>query len=256
MGRQDHGELRSAIRKRQRSILRLTNIVLFPKTIEVRGESNFVREGPNIIVGNHIGSHKDVGLLLRIVPRPIFFTANKMIFNRDDFSFLVRNHLQRHLKDFGPFLHLLFNPFYAWSSITSPRISPGSAASPSISTAAGPRPSGGAKTISSRDGPSSPSRAAAGWIPKDTNPYVKPFRRGASVMASHLFAEDHISVPVTPLAIFGTHIPFPVPGTVKVNIGAPMFIRDYLGRDANETKERFRTALQGRVMAHRICLES
>jgi len=53
---------------------------LFSKKISVRGAENFVREGPNIIVGNHVGSYKDVAILFKTVPRPIFFIANKMIF--------------------------------------------------------------------------------------------------------------------------------------------------------------------------------
>jgi hypothetical protein len=103
----------SELKRLEKGVLRLTNLALFPKRIEVRGGENFVLQGPNIIVGNHIGSQKDVGLLFKIVPRPIFFTANKMIFNKGDFSFLVREHLHRHLKGFGLVLHLLLNPFYA-----------------------------------------------------------------------------------------------------------------------------------------------
>ena len=66
-------------------------------------------------------------------------------------------------------------------------------------------------------------------------------------MAYSLYAKEGISVPVTPLAMFGTHIMFLIPGTVKVRVGAPMFIKYFMRGDAAETIERFRSALQARV---------
>ena len=231
----------------ERPVRRLTSLALFPKKVEVRGAQNFVTEGPNIIVGNHVGSHKDVGLLFRIVPRPIFFTANKMIFDRDDFSSLVRLHLQRHLKGFGPVVHLLLNPFYALVvNFISSHIA-------NVGSIPVDLKGGRAEALRKCEAYLKQGRAiialqGGGRVdPKDPNPYVNPFRRGASVMAWHLFEKDRIDVPVTPLAIFGTHLPFPIPGTIRVNVGAPMFIRDHLAPDAAGTIERFRAALEGRV---------
>jgi 1-acyl-sn-glycerol-3-phosphate acyltransferase len=241
------GSFEYELKRIERPVRRLTNLALFPKRIEVRGAPNFVAEGPNIIVGNHIGSHKDIGLLLRIVPRPVFFTANKMIFDRDDFSFLVRLHLQRHLKGFGPVVHLLLSPFYA---LVVDFISSHIADVGSIPV---DLDGGRAEAIRKCEAYLKQGRAVValqgrGRVdPKDPNPYVKPFRRGASVMAWHLYEEDRIDVPVTPLAVFGTHLPFPIPGTIRVNVGEPMFIRDHRAPDAAGTIERFRASLQGRV---------
>ena len=100
-----------AIRK---SVDRITRLLLFPKKIDLRGAENFVREGPNIIVGNHIGAAKDVSVLLRTVPRMIFFTGNRMFFNRQEASELVLRHLHRHMGKFGGFVHLLLIPFYSY----------------------------------------------------------------------------------------------------------------------------------------------
>jgi hypothetical protein len=47
--------------------------------------------------------------------------------------------------------------------------------------------------------------------------------------------------------MFGTHLPFPVPGTVKVNVGEPMFVKDHMKDNAAETIEAFRDALEKRV---------
>ncbi len=70
----------------RKPIRRLTDLALFPKKVVIRGEENWVRQGANIIVGNHIGSYKDVGLLLRVAPRPIFFTANEELFDYETFA--------------------------------------------------------------------------------------------------------------------------------------------------------------------------
>ncbi len=93
-------------------IQRLSNMALFPKKLVVKGMDNFVREGPNIIVGNHVGSYKDIAVLFKIIPRPIFFTANKMIFSKEEFSFLVRKHLYRSMKNLGLTIHFLLSPFF------------------------------------------------------------------------------------------------------------------------------------------------
>jgi 1-acyl-sn-glycerol-3-phosphate acyltransferase len=237
----------SELKRLERPIRRLVDLALFPKKVEVRGAARFVREGPNVIVGNHIGSYKDVGLLLRIVPRPIFFTANKLIFNDRDFSHLVRLHLQRHLGGFGPILHLLLNPFY---SLVVDFISSHIANVGSIPV---DLDGGRAEAVRKCEAYLKQGRAVIalqgrGRVdPKDPNPYIKRFRKGASAMAWHLFEEDGIDVPVTPLAIFGTHLPFPIPGTIRVNVGEPMFIRDHRGGDATASIERFRAALESRV---------
>ncbi|MCK4430266.1 MAG: hypothetical protein KAW19_03090, partial [Candidatus Aminicenantes bacterium] len=61
---------------------RLCNFMILGKKIVVKGDENFLREGPNIIVGNHIGTFKDIATIYKIVPRPVFFTANKLIFDK------------------------------------------------------------------------------------------------------------------------------------------------------------------------------
>jgi len=235
------------LKRLEKNILRLSNLALFPKAIDIRGSGNFIRTGPNIIVGNHIGSYKDVGLLFKIVPRPIFFTANKMIFNEGEFSLLVRRHLHRHLKDFGLFIHLILNPFYA---LVVDYISSHIA---NIGTIPVDLDLGRAAAVRKCQAYLKQGRAVIalqgrGRVdPDDPNPYIKPFRKGAAVMAFNLFKQDRISVPVTPLAMFGTHIAFPVPGTIKVGVGEPMYVKDYAREDDTGTIEAFRDAIQNRV---------
>jgi len=84
-------------------------------------------------------------------------------------------------------------------------------------------------------------------LKKEPHPYVSSFRRGSSIIAYNLHENEGISVPVTPLAIFGTHYPFMVPAKIKVNIGQPVYISDYMGGGGEETIERFKNALEERV---------
>jgi 1-acyl-sn-glycerol-3-phosphate acyltransferase len=89
---------------------------------------------------------------------------------------------------------------------------------------------------------------------RDPNPYVMAFRRGPAVMAHDLYTQDGISVAVTPLSFFGTHLLWGVPAHIRVNVGPPMYIRDHLGVDVAETIKKFRRALQEAV--ERLLLDS
>jgi 1-acyl-sn-glycerol-3-phosphate acyltransferase len=225
----------------------VARVFLFPKKIDVRGGENFVRDGPNVIVGNHIGSYKDVAILLRAVPRMIFFTANKMLFNREEASELVLRHLHRHMGKFGGFVHLLLIPFYSYMVhfVSSHAAKIGSI----------PVDLYGKKHESIlrcqdylRKGRAVIALQGRGRVdPKDLNPYVKPFRRGVSIMAYNLFKKDGFSVPITPLSVFGTHIMWGVPGTIKVNVGRPLFISDYWTGKEVTTIEKFRAAMEDSV---------
>jgi 1-acyl-sn-glycerol-3-phosphate acyltransferase len=231
----------------EKSIDRVTRVFLFPKKIDLRGGENFVREGPNIIVGNHIGSYKDVSILLRTVPRMIFFTANKMIFDKNEASELVLRHLHRHMGQFGGFIHLILNPLYTY---VVHFVSGNAAKIGSI-----PVDIYGSKRESIlkcqdylRKGRAIIALQGRGRVhPKDPNPYVKSFRRGVSIMAYNLFEQEGIAVPITPMSIFGTHIMWGVPWTIKVNVGKPLYIKDYWKGGEVETVENFRIALERRV---------
>ncbi len=232
----------------EKVIQRLSSLALFPKKLVVKGAENFVREGPNILVGNHVGSYKDVAVLFKIVPRPIFFTANKMIFSRDEFSFLVKKHLQRSLKSAGLLVHFFLAPFftlfvrYVSSNIARVGYIPVDLYQ------------GRAAAVRRCQEYLKVGRAIVAlqgrghFTDGHPNPYVPGFRAGAAVMAYNLYKEYGIDVPVTPLAIFGTHIPFGVPATIRVNVGRPMYIsQHWVESDSNQTIENFRRALERTV---------
>jgi 1-acyl-sn-glycerol-3-phosphate acyltransferase len=224
-----------------------TRLFLFPKKIDLRGAENFIREGPNIIVGNHIGSYKDVAILLRTVPRMIYFTANKMIFNRKDASDLVLKHLHRHMGNIGGVLHFILNPFYAFMvDYVSGHIA--KIGSIPVDLYGSKRESILRCQDYLRKGRAVIALQGRGRVlPKDPNPYVESFRRGVSIMACNLFRESGYSVPVTPLSIFGTHIMWGVPATIKVNVGRPLLVRDYWTGEEVTTVEKFRAALERTV---------
>ena len=76
------------------------------------------------------------------------------------------------------------------------------------------------------------------------------FRPGTSAIAFSLFEERGVSVPVTPVAIFGTQKPWLVPATaIRVSVGEPMYVGDFVHGSSNEVVERFRRALETRVKA-------
>ena len=232
----------------------ITKFFLLPKKIEVRGRENFVLEGPNVIVGNHIGSYQDVSVLVQIRPRLTYFTANKEIFTRQEASDLVLRHLHRHMGKFGGVVHFIFNPFYSFMvAFVSGHIARIGSIPVDL------RGSKRASVLRCQDylkkGRAIVALQGRGRIqPKDPNPYVAGFRRGVSIMAYNLYKESGLSVPVTPLSIFGTHIMWGVPATVKVNVGKPLYIKDHWTGDEVSTIERFRSTLERTVSG--LLLES
>ncbi|MBE3125026.1 MAG: hypothetical protein IMZ54_10285 [Acidobacteria bacterium] len=231
----------------EKSIDRVTRSFIFPKKIDLRGGENFVQEGPNIIIGNHIGSYKDVAIMLRTVPRMIFFTANKMIFDKKEASELVLRHLHRHMGKFGGFVHLILIPLYSYMvHFVSGHVA--KIGSIPVDIYGSKRESILKCQDYLRKGRAIIALQGRGRVhPKDPNPYVKSFRRGVSIMAYNLFKQEGFAVPVTPMSIFGTHIMWGVPATIKVNVGKPLYIRDYWGGGEVETVEKFRAALERRV---------
>jgi hypothetical protein len=177
----------------------------------------------------------------------IYFTANQMIFTRDGASELVLRHLHRHMGKIGGFVHVLLNPFYTFMV----RFVSGHIAR--IGTV--PVDMYGSKRESVLKCQDYLSKGRAiitlqgrGRVhPKDPNPYVREFRRGVSIMAYNLYKQSGLAVPVTPLSLFGTHIMWGVPATIKVNVGRPLFVKDYWTGEEVSTIEAFRAALQRTV---------
>jgi 1-acyl-sn-glycerol-3-phosphate acyltransferase len=234
-------------KKIEKVVVRLSKLMILPKKIDLRGAENFVKEGPNIITGNHTGNYRDIAVLLLIKPRMIYFTANKMLFNPEEASELVLKHLHRHMGNFGGFLHILLNPFY---SFMVRFVSSHAANVGSIPVDLYGRRSDAILKCQDylRKGRAVIVLQGRGRLdPKDRNPYIKPFRRGAAIMAYNLYNEEKLSVPVTPLSIFGTHVLWGVPGRIRVNVGPPMFIQDYWSGSEAETVARFRSALESTV---------
>ncbi len=234
--------------KKQEPVIRfLSNFALLGKRIVVKGEDNLVKKGPNIIIGNHIGSFKDIATLFKIVPRPVFFTANKMIFSKEEFNYLIRKHAKRHLKNFGLFLDLVLRPIKSvFVNYISTNI--GKVGMIPVDMYRGKTPAMKLCQEYLRNGKAIITLQGRGRVlKKEPNPYVSYFRRGASILSYNLYQEDGIAVPVTPLAMFGTHFPFLVPAKIKVNVGEPMYIIDYLREGFEESVGRFRDALEKRV---------
>lgn len=226
---------------------RVSNFALIGKKIVIRGRENFIKSGPNIIVGNHIGTFKDIATLFKIVPRPFFFTANRMIFDKDEFNFLIKKHIHRHFKNFAPFLELLIIPL---KSYVVNYISTNISKVGTIPVDLYKKKRLAIKTCQDylKKGRAIIALQGRGRIMKESlHPYVSSFRGGASIIAYNSFREEGIKVPVTPIAFFGTHAPFLIPAKIRVNVGKPMYITDYIEEEFTGAVNRFRQAMERRV---------
>ncbi|MFC2167120.1 lysophospholipid acyltransferase family protein [Acidobacteriota bacterium] len=228
-------------------LAKITSVTLMGKKLVVKGKENIVQMGPNIIVGNHIGNFKDVATLLEIVPRPIFFVANQMIFDKKELNFLIRKHLKRNLRDFGLAVDLIIKPIktilvnFVTENIAKVGTIP-------VDLYLGKKQAVKKCQEYLEKGRAVIALQGRGRIMnRDPHPYVPEFRKGASIMSYNLYMEKGISVPVTPVAFYGTHKPFVTPSKVKVNVGEPMFIADYLENNFVDTIQKFRRAMEERV---------
>ena len=237
------------LQKIQPALQRWLSILLLGKKIEIRGAGHFVREGPNIIVGNHCGAFKDVAAVIRSVPRPVFFTANKQLFTRDEFNGLIKKHLARHLGGFGLALNSMLRPVKgALVRFVSTNI--GKVGSIPVDLAAGRESTRlQIRRYLEAERAVIALQGRGRVIPSDPHPYISRFLRGAPAIAYSLYSEAGLSVPVTPVAIFGSHKPWLVPGRIKLNVGEPMYVGEFAGGLTGDIVEKFRRALEVRVKA-------
>ena len=223
---------------------RLSGLVLLGKKMVVEGTENFVKHGPTIIVGNHIGTFKDAAVIYRIVPRTFIFTANKMILDKDELDFLIRKHLKRHFKEFGLIMNAILKPlkvpFINFVNRTAKRIG----AIP-VDLYSSKRDAILTCQEGVKDGRALITLHGRGRVMKDdSNPYVSQIRRGVAIVSYNLYKSDGLKVPVTPVVMFGTHLPLFFPTKIRVKVGEPMYVTDYLGDSSSQTVEKFRAALE------------
>jgi len=236
------------LKKYQPFALKTSTIALLGKKLLVYGRDNFIKHGPAMIVGNHCGAYKDVAVVCKIVPWPFFFTANREIFSKSEFSYLVRKHLYRNLGNFGLFLNFFLNPY---KSLFVQYISSNIAKVGTIPVdlyVHGKREAIERCQEYLKKGRVLIALQGRGRIiAKNPNPYVTPFGRGISIISYNMTKDEGMAVPVTPMAMYGTHRPFLVPSKIHVSIGPPMFITDYWLKSFEETVDRFKKALEAKV---------
>ena len=226
----------------------MCRLALLGKSRLVRGAENIVRRGPSIIVGNHCGSYKDVVSVYLNIPRPLFFTANQEIFIREQLDRMIRKHFKRQLKGLAGMAHFLVSPLL---SLIVTYVSANMARAGAIPVDLYNHGQHEAiqrcleYLLAGRAIVALQGRGRV--VPADPNPYVRAFSRGTSVIAYQMLDLHGIDVPVTPVALFGTQIPFLVPGRIRMNIGPPMFISRYFGGGLDATAARFKDALEAAV---------
>lgn len=225
------------------------NTTLAAKKVVVRGRENFIADGPTLIVGNHCGNFKDVAAIFRAVPRYIQFTANQMIFDQASLNFIVRRHLVRHLGGFGIVLNALLYPIRKTvGGFISANVGRVGTIPVNMYGQEGKRGAIGIFQDYLRQGCALVSLQGRGRVmPADPNPYVRPFGRGIAIVACGLEAESGLSVPVTPVAIYGAQRPWIIPGRILINAGPPLYARDHLDGDFDASVVRFKAALETAV---------
>jgi len=225
----------------------LSDFALIGKKLIIEGGDNIIKDGGNIIVGNHAGSYKDVATLFKIFPRPIFFTANKSIFTRSDFSEMVRSHLCRQMGNLGLLIDFFIDPI---KSLFIDYISTNIARVGTIPVDLQHKKRLAVRKCQEyvKKGRAIIALQGKGRMESELpNPYSYPFRNGPPIISYNLYQRDGKDVPITPLAIIGTHLPWGVPGKVNIRIGEPMFISQFLDHDFQATVNRFRRALEKKV---------
>jgi 1-acyl-sn-glycerol-3-phosphate acyltransferase len=228
-------------------INRIGRIVLAGKKIEVLGQDAIVRRGPSILIGNHCGAYKDVSTLFRTVPRLLFFNANKQLFTRPEFNFLVKKHLHRHMGRMGDFINFILNP-YKWLFVDYISSNIARVGAIPVDLLGSKKAAIARCEQYLRRGRAIVSLQGRGRVdPAEKNPYMKPFGRGMALVAYHMHTQEGIDVPVTPLALFGTQLPWMIPGTIQVHFGEPMFIRDHMRATLEASVEAFKDALERKV---------
>ncbi len=170
-----------------------------------------------------------------------------MLFDKKELNFLIRKHLKRYLRDFGLAVDLFIKPFKTiFVNFLTENIS-------KVGTIPVDLYQGKKQAVIKCQEYLEKGRAVItlqgrGRIMKrDPHPYVPEFRKGASIMSYNLYIEKGISVPVTPVAFYGTHKSFVTPTKVKVNVGEPMYVADYLEKSFMDTIQKFRSAMEKRV---------
>ncbi len=225
------------------------NLFLAGKKIEILGSENIVLRGPSILIGNHCGAYKDVSVLFRIVHRPLFFNANKMLFTREEFNVLVKRHLHRHMGRWGELVNFFLNP-YKWLIVDFISANIARVGTIPVDLLGGKKEAIAICEDYLRRGRAIVSLQGRGRVdPAERNPYMKPFGRGMALVAYEMKVQSGIDVPVTPLALFGTQWPWMIPGTIRVRFAEPMFVRDHLRATREDSVEAFKDALERKVDA-------
>jgi 1-acyl-sn-glycerol-3-phosphate acyltransferase len=227
----------------------LCRAALLGKSVVLRGAEHIVRTGPSIIVGNHCGSYKDVAAVYLSIPRALFFTANQNIFRRDSLNQMVRKHLRKQLKGLAGAAHFLVSPFLSlvvtWVTSNIEKVG---AIPVDLYNHDGKHGTIRRSIEYLRAGRAIVALQGRGRVvPQDPNPYVRAFSRGTSVIAYEMFDRHGIDVPVTPVALFGTQVPFLIPGKVRITVGPPMFVSQHLAGGLEATAARFKEALETAV---------
>lgn len=230
---------------------------------DIKNIKNKIEEGPNIIVANHPGAHKDIAVLTTLYKRQLFFTANKEVLNKKDFDRLIKNYIKKRVrKFFGIFGTAFSNNVNV--ALTLPRyffvkhVPYWIKETGSIPFNIGGIGNKKARSIAEKylrndlpvvylqyHGKKKRSKYAL------DNQDIYEFKYGAFKLAYDMWDKYKEKVPVTPISIEGSDGIFRPFKRIKINFGEPGYITDYLDKENLDKKKSvaaFKESLEKKVV--------
>ncbi len=235
----------------RRVVKRIAKVFLVFNRLEFKGLENKIASGPNIIVTNHpaavkemIGPAKDISTIYAVYDTPpnrrqVNFLANSELFAKHTFVETISKHLH-------PIIQKILNPsIRSFVNYAIPRIK-AIGTIPVYSAELGGR----GETRKRIEEYMLKGKAVvflqSNYLHQsEIHPYLKRFRRGAAFIAYELYRKYKMSIPVTPISIYGTEgfiRPFK---KIRVNIGKSMSIESFL--KAKSPVRSFTDALEEKV---------
>ena len=230
---------------------RLNKIVSYFNTIEGYGLENIdlIRDKPAIIAPNHVGSSKDVIPLARLFLEKeiqLFYGARSEMFDKEAFYTMVRKHLKKHLREFSSLVrNSHIRRFAAFTESTLPKIG-------TIPLDVNGGSNREALRIMEQYLGEYKRKLVLFQIKKkskndseeESEKNVKTYffhgaKPGAAVLASRVYNNYGIDIPVVPVGIYGSRglIPLDYMMTrlarkpIQIKIGAPIYITSFLDQE-------------------------
>jgi 1-acyl-sn-glycerol-3-phosphate acyltransferase len=219
---------------------RLNKIVSYLNTIEGYGLENidFIRDKPAIIAPNHVGSSKDVIPLAQVFLEKdiqLFYGARSEMFDKDKLYPLIKKHLKKHLKEFSPLIR--DSQIRRFADFAESNLSKIGAIPLDVNGGSNRE----ALRIMEQYLGEYKRKVVLFQFEKEPKKDLKSYlfhgaKPGAAILASRVYNNYGIDVPVVPVGIYGSRGLIPLDYIVthlarkpiKIRVGQPLYITSFL----------------------------